>query len=226
MADLTYVAGLDLGQARDFTALAILERTRPGDPSPADAETFRVHQTWSGIETIPVRPARAKRERTYALRHLERFALGTSYPAICARIVEMFQEPPLAGTRLVVDQTGVGRAVVDMLRRARPQATICPITITAGHAAVPDGGGWHVPKKELVSELQVLLQSRRLQVARGLLLAPVLVKELQSFQVKITANAQETFAAWRERDHDDLVLAVAMAAWVGEHAMQQFRMWL
>jgi hypothetical protein len=157
MADITYVAGLDLGQARDFTALAVLERTRPDDPSPPEADTFRVHQCWSGIATIPVRPATLKRERTYAVRHLERFPLGTSYPAICTRVVELFEQPPLAGTRLVVDQTGVGRAVVDMIRRARPQATIRPITITAGHAAVPDGAGWHVPKKELVGVLQVLL---------------------------------------------------------------------
>jgi hypothetical protein len=224
MADITYVAGLDLGQARDFTAVAILERTRPDDLGPPEAETFLVRQRWSGIETLPVRPVAPKRERTYAVRHLERFPLGTSYPSICARMVELFERPPLAGARLVVDQTGVGRAVVDMLRRARPQATVRPITITGGHEVVPDGAGWHVPKKELVSVLQVLLQSRRLQVARGLPLASVLVKELQAFQVKITATAQETFAAWRERDHDDLVLAVALATWVGEHAMQQFWM--
>src|SRR5262249_43592397 len=116
---------------------------------------------------------------------------------------------------------GVGRAVVDMIRRARPRATIRPITITAGHDVAPDGAGWHVPKKELVSVLQVLLQSHRLQVARVLPLASKLVKELESFRVKITAHANETFEAWRERDHDDLVLAVALAAWVGEHAVQQ-----
>jgi hypothetical protein len=221
MADITYVTGLDLGQARDFTALAILERTRPDEPSPPERETFRARHWWSGIETMPVRPAVPKRERAYAVRHLERFPLGTSYPAICAHMVELFEQPPLAGTRLVVDQTGVGRAVVDMICRARPQATICPITITAGHEVVPDGAGWHVPKKELVSVLQVLLQSHRLQVARRLRMAPVLVKELEAFRVKITAGALETFASWRERDHDDLVLAVALAAWVGEHAMQE-----
>jgi hypothetical protein len=111
--------------------------------------------------------------------------------------------------------------VVDVIRRARPRATIRPITITAGHEVVPDGAGWHVPKKELVSALQVLLQSRRLQVARLLPMASVLVKELEAFRVKITASANETFEAWRERDHDDMVLAVALAAWVGEHALQQ-----
>ena len=62
--------------------------------------------------------------------------------------------------------------------------------------------GWHVRKKELVSDLQVLLQSRRLQVARMLPMAPILVKELESFRVKISASANETFESWRERDHD------------------------
>jgi hypothetical protein len=98
---------------------------------------------------------------------------------------------------------------------------IRPITITAGHDVVQDGAGWHVPKKELVSVLQVLLQSRHLQVARQLPMAAVLVKELESFRVKITASAHETFEAWRERDHDDLVLAVALAAWVGHQGVQE-----
>jgi hypothetical protein len=124
-----------------------------------------------------------------------------------------------------VDQTGVGRAVVDMISRSRPRASIRPITITAGHAAIADGAGWHVPKKELVGVLQVLLQTRRLQVARRLPMASVLAKELETFRVKITVNANETFEAWRERDHDDMVLAVAMAAWVGEHAMKEFWIW-
>jgi hypothetical protein len=221
MVDISYFVGLDLGQASDYTALAVLERSRPAD-EPRE-ETMLVRQHWCGMETVSrVRVPAPKREKTFALRHLERFALGTSYPAISERVVQLFAQPPLAGSTLVVDQTGVGRAVVDVIRRARPRATIRPITITAGHEVVPDGAGWHVPKKELVSSLQVLLQTHRLQVARALPMAGVLVKELESFRVKITASAHETFEAWRERDHDDLVLATAQAAWVGEHGLKEF----
>src|SRR5438128_3999121 len=174
MAEITYLVGLDLGQASDYTALAILERTL----------------TSNGTNS---------KEKSFAVRHLERFPLGTSYPTICERVVDLFDQPPLSNGTLAVDQTGVGRAVVDMICRARPQAIVRPITITAGHAVVPDGAGWHVPKKELVSVLQVLLQSRRLQVARGLPMAPVLIKELETFRVKITTSANETFESWRER---------------------------
>jgi len=217
MADIQYFVGLDLGQARDFTALAVLERSRPAE------DPFREllqREDWSEFDLVAAQQTATKRERTYAVRHLERFPLGTSYPAICDRIVELFAKPPVARATLVVDQTGVGRAVVDMIGRARPKATIRPITITSGMEIVPDGAGWHVPKKELVTILQVLLQSRRLQVAAKLPMAAVLVKELESFQVKITAAAHETFESWRERDHDDLVLSVALAAWVAERGVQ------
>ena len=45
----------------------------------------------------------------------------------------------------------------------------------------------------------------------------MLQPELQTFRVKVNAlTAHESFEAWRERDHDDLVLAVACAIWWGE----------
>jgi hypothetical protein len=68
----------------------------------------------------------------------------------------------------------------------------------------------------LVSTLQVLLQAGRLKVASALAEAPTLVRELLAFQVKVTAAAHETFGPWRENAHDDLVLAVVLAAWLGE----------
>jgi hypothetical protein len=40
---------------------------------------------------------------------------------------------------------------------------------------------------------------------------------MQNFKAKITASANETFEAWREGQHDDLVLAVALAVWGGEN---------
>ena len=80
-------------------------------------------------------------------------------------------------------------------------------------------GSMRVPKKELVSCLQILLQTRRLHIVQSLPDAAVLVRELETFRVKITEVANETFGAWREGQHDDLVLAVALAAWMGERAL-------
>jgi hypothetical protein len=69
---------------------------------------------------------------------------------------------------------------------------------------------------ELVTALQLLLQHRRLHTSRGLEHAATLVKELENFRVKITAAMKEQIESVREGLHDDLVLATAMAAWVGE----------
>src|SRR5262249_15051200 len=125
-----FFVGLDLGQAQDFTALAVLER--PPNDGPEG----------------PV----------YALRHLVRWPLGTPYTAIVPAVARIVSAAPLCGCDLVADQTGVGRALVDMLRQALV-AYVVPVTITGGHAVsqAPDGS-YHVPKKELVTCLQVLLQ--------------------------------------------------------------------
>ena len=93
MADITYLAGLDLGQSSDFTALAVLERTRPAEQWESWEEPS-VRQTWWGIETVPTPPAAPKRERTYALRHLERFQLDLDRSDLLAKA-------------LVFDQRGV-----------------------------------------------------------------------------------------------------------------------
>jgi hypothetical protein len=195
MNEKDYFSGLDLGQTQDPTALAVLERTYLPDPK----------KTGSLLSH-------------YAVRHLERFPLGTSYPEICARVAQRFEAAPLSGSYLGVDQTGVGRAVVDMLRGVALSAWLYPVTITSGHGAIQDEatGDWHVPKKDLVSALQILLQARRLKVSPDLPEAKTLIKELQNFRVKITLNANETYEAWREGMHDDLVFAVAIAAWLGE----------
>ena len=66
--------------------------------------------------------------------------------------------------------------------------------------------------------MQVLLQAERLKIAAALPEAAVLTQELLNFQVKITMAANDTYGAWREGQHDDLVLAVAMATWYAEHA--------
>jgi hypothetical protein len=70
-----------------------------------------------------------------------------------------------------------------------------------------------VPKRDLIAAPQVLLQSRALKIAAELPEAETLVAELQNFRYEITRSGNDTYAAWREGDHDDLVLAVALAVW-------------
>jgi hypothetical protein len=71
-----------------------------------------------------------------------------------------------------------------------------------------------LPKRDLATTLQVLFQTERLKIAEGLPLAEVLMRELLAFRVKINLQTgHDSYGAWRERDHDDLVLAVALACY-------------
>jgi hypothetical protein len=108
--------------------------------------------------------------------------------------------------------------VIDLLRRARLGGSTRPLTITAGKQSEYDQyGTCLVPKSELVTALQILLQTRRIKVAPSLPQAATLTKELTRFRAKSTLASVGTLEDWRESPHDDLVLAVAIAAWQSEH---------
>jgi hypothetical protein len=57
---------------------------------------------------------------------------------------------------LVVDATGVGTPVVDLIRRMGPECQIVPVTITGANRESRADGMW------CVLELQVMFQEQRL----------------------------------------------------------------
>jgi hypothetical protein len=125
----------------------------------------------------------------------------------------MMSKAPLLGSPLVVDHTGVGRGVVDLFRDKPGLTGLHAVTITSGVKTTRDNLDWHVPKKDLVGIVQVLIESGRLKVAPKLPEAQTLMTKLQNFQMKITTAGNDTYEAWRTGTHDDLVLAVALACW-------------
>ncbi len=141
---------------------------------------------------------------------LQRWPLGTPYTQIisdtCTRVAA-FDMPTL-----VVDRTGVGRPIVEFLLAQRPKAHVKSVLIHGGHQTNVVGDSFNVPKKELVAVLQTLLQQHKLKIGEHPF-RDVLLKEMADFKVKITTAGKETFEAWREGAHDDMVLALALAAW-------------
>jgi len=193
-----YFVGVDLGQSHDFTAIAAVERAE-----------------MSG-EWDPVMFAFPKVVKL-RLRYLERPELGTPYPEIVERVAQVTRSGALAGRcQLMVDATGVGRPVVDMLRRAHIGCNLMPVLITGGQLETLAQGYYHVPKRDLIVGLQTTLQRGGLEIAAAMPLGPALIQELADMRVKITSPGKEQFGAWREGQHDDLVLAVALACW-GAH---------
>ncbi len=154
----------------------------------------------------------------YEVRALVRWHLGTPYPQVVLDVMRLLCDSRLKSPLLVVDQTGVGMAVVDQFR-AR-EAPMIAVTITGGELPGGQGadGAWRVPKKDLAGGLQVLLANRELIIPKTLPGADVLAKELQDFRVKVDAKtANETWEAAGSK-HDDIVLALALAVWAAERS--------
>jgi hypothetical protein len=234
--DYLYYLGLDLGQSRDYSALSIIEEQlfvgeawaseilyaedlerglTSGWVSPSSITPYQVGDALRHMRRFG-RPA----EVPLQVRHLERFELGTKYTDVVGRVAEVVRQDPLRKMPaiLLVDKTGVGASVLDSFTHAGIGATA--ITLHGGSAVSrdPQRAGYRVPKRDLVTAAQVLLQGGRLKVAAGLPEAETLRRELLNFKVKIDPRtAHDSYEHWREGDHDDLVLSVSMAAW--------FRQW-
>jgi len=199
-----FICGLDLGKAQDYTALVLMERI---DRAGAWNSAFWAYDV----------------ESTLVLRSIHRFPLGTPYTDIVQDVKRLVHEPNLfERTQLVVDATGVGSAVIEMIDRARTKAELTAVTITGGERATKDSWRASVPKKDLVSALAVMLQREWLQVPRSTPFADLLLQELTNFRVRYTGTGNQTFEAWRDRDHDDLVLAMALACWKATSMWREF----
>jgi hypothetical protein len=199
---MSFYVGLDLGQSNDYTALAVIEKVTR-DRSEADPDLH--------------------------LRHLERYELRTPYPKMVARVAKLVEDPQLKSTcmdrqlgrrildepELLVDATGVGRPVVDLFKERG--LSYKAITITGGNSVTSAAGGYGVPKRDLIGALEVPFHSGRLKVAGALRLWETLRAELQTFRRKVSlTTGMDTYEHWREGDHDDLVLAAALACWGAE----------
>jgi hypothetical protein len=146
------------------------------------------------------------------VRHLERVALGTPYSAVVARVREIVMRP--GQWAVVVDGTGVGEPVVDALRRSGLGCEITAVTITGGERQSRGGSVSSVPKQDLISGVQMAMEKGELRVARRLGEAGALVKEM--LNVRITAGlgmGKVRIGADGYGEHDDLVIALALACW-------------
>src|SRR5215213_627267 len=199
---VSYYVGLDLGQSADYTALAVIQKVPTYD-----------QQTGKHFSELH-------------LKHLERYPLKTPYTDIADQVKSLLNGPPFTTpillngrvakprTELIVDKTGVGVAVIDLLKER--YLNHIAVTITGLGQKVNHHGTreYSVPKQDLVSALEVPFHKGTLKVAKGLKGWPKLREELLNFrrkQNKVTAHI--SYEHWRESDHDDLVLAAALACW-------------
>ena len=219
-----YSVGVDLGQANDPTAIAVLERT----VVPPQTALF-----------APVGKSPSNRlvegDIVYDLVYLKRPKLGTAYDVIAKKVADLICElepegafGELGQVTLSVDGTGVGRGVVDMLdaefkrrgasSKSVPKIDFRRISITGSQTQLkrPErtNGYWSVPKKDLVFPAVAAFQQGKIRIAKNIKDRDALVNELKNYRRTTNiATGIMAFEPWRESDHDDLLFAVCLALW-------------
>lgn len=187
--------GFDLGQRSDRSALATLSLDwSVQGRNPVD---------WSWIR-VP----------RLVLRDIERFPLGAPYLSFSEALAQRYRHiaaltPALTQPQihLTVDAGGPGAPVIEHLRRARLRMDLKAILLTGGREpGATAAGTLTVPRRVLLSNLILLLDHGRLHAPHDLPGWPLLYEEL------LALNA----ATWhpdKSTAHDDMVIALAIAAW-------------
>ncbi len=181
--------GVDIGQSQDPTAIVV------ADPVIRDNE---IH---------------------YAIRFLKRLPLGITYPTIIEEIIRIYQNIPepkgeyLLQKQIWIDATGVGKPVVDLIRKNASYIKLHEVFITGGEAKNiinPWTSVIKLPKAYLVSRLQVMLSCGRVHLPKTEE-ALALQEELINYTIKVNENDNFEFGAFKVGTHDDLVTALGLA---------------
>ena len=215
-----FVLGVDPGKINDPTGVVAL---RVDDGQAAHASWLRTSRgprryvdEWG--KPLPVEEEPSPR-LTFDVVHIERRPLEESYPAMVRYVRGLLTRPELAPEGeppvCVLDCTGVGQAVADLAREAGIEPLVL-VSITGGVLPHFEAGYWRTPKADLVTAVVVKLQQGELKIAKELKFAEALKQELLGFRVTTSASGRDSYGAgeeWREAQHDDLVLALAVATW-------------
>jgi hypothetical protein len=194
---LEFAIGCDIGQSRDFAAVAAIEkRWEPISVEQAAARGVLV---------------RSLGEPLYLLRGLARFKLGTGYEAVLLALKNMRQTvPQFRDAPILVDVTG-NRGIFDLAGRVGVRVT--GIQITAGEADNWNGAFRNVGKTRLINLLQATSASGDLRLpppgrSEG---ADLLRSELANFAMGFTPAGNLVFSNRDASTHDDTIIATALA---------------
>lgn len=204
--------GVDVGQKVDPTAICVCEQVvRVIDPGrltlPARGGMFDARD----LQRVGVRT-----ETIHTARHIQRLPLGTPYPEVAAQVaavVDGLVRRGVARPRIMIDATGVGGPVVDILRERlghhAQDVVSCTFTHGEKYGQDDDARTASVGKAFLVSRLQALLQTKRLKLPVTAE-SEALARELQNYEIRIDDDANDRYGAFRVGTHDDLVTALGL----------------
>jgi len=147
----------------------------------------------------------------YWVRRIVKLQKGMPYDAQVREVRTLFFE--YHDPRLIIDRTGVGLPICDMIVAGGLQPV--QVSLTSGDlVSKPEPGKVNLPKKDMVASITKVIQERRLKVVPGCENAALFRTELKNFQLKVSASGQNTYNA-APGQHDDTITAIGLCLWYG-----------
>ena len=142
---------------------------------------------------------------THSIRHIQRMEPNTEYPDQVHLILQLLKHSHI--DCVCLDASGVGRPVLDMLRKEhiRPVG----IVISGGREATFKGRLWTVPKTDLVTTTILAFQNNLIRIAK-LPETKILLNELNQYEITIAKNGHTGFSAPSGK-HDDVIMALFLS---------------
>ncbi|MFZ0011275.1 MAG: hypothetical protein WAL97_05150 [Halobacteriota archaeon] len=168
-----------------------------------------------------------KGQRRYFVRYLHRFTLRMLYSDVAtqlARLDEFLKAKAVEQRKKdsitwVLDTTGVGESVAELVETAMPLADIKKVYITGGIKATVASDNYneiHLPKSQLVSTLVAAFDAKIIYLTRDSREIDAIIDELRNYEIHVSENAgRETYGA-KVGKHDDLITALGLAIWAAE----------
>lgn len=165
--------------------------------------------------------------RTYAVSYLKRFTISMLFSDIATKLAKTDQRlKEIAAEKhkeaiisYILDASGLGSPICELVEKALPLADIKRVYITGG-INTTEGSGYneyHVPKGQLISGLVAAFDSKTIYMSRHSKEIDQIVRELAEFEIHISDSGRDTFDDRGKGHHSDLVIALALAVWAADY---------
>jgi hypothetical protein len=228
--------GVDIGKITDPTAISIAEVVRVETGRYRACKPVPAHIDIKTGQFVKARDAEPVMRTRFIIRQIGRLALGTSYPDVAEKIVGMLCDDRFAGrrVRMLIDVTGVGQAIYDMVRKGISEqingindltlaqkeqlkrVSLQPISFVHGEKYNRSRGT--LGKSFLVSKMQALLQYRRVDLP-ATDEAKATCDELLVYETRINDKGNDQYGA-KTGAHDDLATALCLSCLEDPYALQ------
>lgn len=212
-----YLLSWDVAQKQDKTALQLWRRT----PSIVPGNRIAEDRVFNYLDLV-----------------YQREMEGVPYTEQCKAVQELLNGERMKNNcDLVIDGTGIGQAVVDIMREHGLEPI--PIVFTSGLTmnvkyaeATRRFGGFGktldlrtiaelcVPKVDMIHAAKVLLEQNRIRIATGVANAEEFKKQLLHFKGKVNERGNVSYGNDAEAKHDDWVACFIMACWFANYSGQ------